>query len=262
MRGELQLLRLASVSLDLSSGLRHDIQVRRWCLWSLGVVVLTWTSAVHSASPQQTPADEPIDLTESQPMPAPPMEPSSWLNEPAKRRCGFALGLQLGPVLGAARGYPLDALKIDREEFLHEGGFGGGGQLGVYFGIALADWFVVGLGPSAGRIMNGSDTSAFFSMSFHIDAFPAFDLGGAWQDLGVMVDAGLAGLQTTDDHDTELTYIDSGLGSRLAFGVVWEGVRAWKLSMGPFAAADMMWSPSVFRPAAWLGWRTTFYGGP
>ena len=51
-------------------------------------------------------------------------------------------------------------------------------------------------------------------------------------------------------------------GSRLAMGVVWEGVRAWMLSMGPYVAADMMWSPSSLRPATWFGWRTTFYAGP
>ena len=226
-------------------------------------LMLTWAADV-TAQDEPPPAaveDEPIDLSEPPPPPPPPIE----ADEPTypERRCGFALGVSLGPLIGSARGYPNDALKIDRDEFLTETGAGFGGQLGIYIGIALADWFVLGLGPTFGNIMSADDVvTGAGSGGFHIDAFPLFGLGGAWQDVSVMVEAGVGVLETVNDKMPDDKLIDSGTGSRLALGLSWEGIQAWKLSMGPFVTADMMWSPSSFRPAGWLGWRTTFYGGP
>jgi hypothetical protein len=222
------------------------------------------THAIDAAAEEAgTQPDDVIDLSgEAQPAPPPAASSDDWLNAPAERRCGFALGLSLGPLVGMARGYPNDALKIDREAFRTDTGIAAGGAAGIYLGIALADWFVVGIGPHFGRLMNGDHLTGYFAMGFHIDAFPAYGLGGAWRDLGLTLDAGVGSLQTTDADDEEVKQIDSGVGSRLAFGAVWEGIQVWKLSMGPFAMADMMWSPSALRPGAWLGWRTTFYAGP
>jgi hypothetical protein len=172
------------------------------------------------------------------------------------------LGLQLGPFLGSARGFPNDSLKIDRDEFLTETGVGPGSAIGAYIGIALSDWFVFGIGPGFGRFTNGDLTTGHGSLMFHIDTFPAFSAGGAWEDLGVMLEVGVGVFQTTEADDDETLLIDSGAGSRLTVGAVWEGIQLWKLSMGPFLAADMMWSTTSSRPGGWVGWRTTFYGGP
>lgn len=208
------------------------------------------------------PAD-PVDLSKpAPPAPTPGPDDGSWLDAPPHRRCGFNIGLHLGPMVGGATGYPNDALKLDREEFQTDTGAAFGGNLGIWIGIALADWFTVGLGPSFGRLQNGDTQTRFFALGFHLDVFPAFGLGGAWEDLGVTVDAGLGAATTNDAEDADELLIEAPIASRLGVGAFWEGIEVWKLSMGPFASFDAMWSPNALRPAAWLGWRTAFYAGP
>lgn len=204
----------------------------------------------------------PVDLSDPAPPAPPPENEGTWLEAPPHRRCGFNIGLHLGPMMGASTGYPNDALKIDRDPFYTDTGFALGGNLGAWLGITLADWFTVGLGPSFGRMRNGDTTTQFFALGFHLDVFPAFGLGGAWEDLGLTVDAGLGGSETTDADDAEQVLVDAPIASRLGIGGFWEGIEVWKLSMGPFASFDAMWSPTSLRPTAWLGWRTAFYAGP
>ncbi len=205
---------------------------------------------------------EPIDLSGAQPAVVEPVEEPSWLTAPSERRCGFTVGLQLGAIIGAASGYPNDALKIDRDAYLTETGTSVGGMGSLWLGIALTDWFGVGLGMGSGSMTGPDHRTSFSSFGFHIDAYPAFAAGGAWRDLGLGLEAGLGVMETTpsDDEDTKL--IESGVASRLAAGVFWEGLRPWKLGMGPYAMVDMMWGPPGVRPAGWFGWRMSFYAGP
>ncbi|HHH29886.1 MAG TPA: hypothetical protein ENK57_16285 [Polyangiaceae bacterium] len=207
---------------------------------------------------------EPVDLSEPAPAPVPSAAPAegTWLDAPPRRRCGFNLGLHLGPMLGGATGYPNDALEVNREEFRTDTGAAFGGNLGIWIGITLADWFTVGLGPSFGRLQNGDTQTRFFALGFHLDVFPAFGLGGAWEDLGLTIDAGLGGATTNDAESSDDVLIEAPIASRLGVGGFWEGIQVWKLSMGPFASFDAMWSPSSLRPTGWFGWRTAFYAGP
>jgi hypothetical protein len=56
--------------------------------------------------------------------------------------------------------------------------------------------------------------------------------------------------------------VDTGGASRVGFGLFYEGIRAWQISMGPFAGGDILWSPTALRPVALFGWRTVLYTGP
>jgi hypothetical protein len=208
------------------------------------------------------PESEPVDLTGDRPAAAPSASTAAVsIDRPAERRCGLAVGLALGGVLGTARGYPNDALKIDREPYLTELGAAGGGTGGAWIGVAVTDWVVLSLGGSAGRMLGGGHVVDSAAFAFHIDAFPTYALGGPWRELGVMVETGL-GVSNAAMGAGKVNAIESGGASRLALGLFYEGLRAWQLSMGPFAAADLMWSPSAWRPVAWVGWRTAFYLGP
>ena len=75
------------------------------------------------------------------------------------------------------------------------------------------------------------------------------------------MEAGLS-LTTTTETETDTKVIDAGTGSRVSLGVFYEGIRAWKLSMGPYLGADTIFSQSAVQPVASIGWRTAFYGGP
>jgi uncharacterized protein (TIGR00251 family) len=78
--------------------------------------------------------------------------------------------------------------------------------------------------------------------------FPAFGLGGAWEDIGLTVDAGLGATNTSDADDPDIALIEAPVASRLGVGAFWEGIEVWKLSMGPFASFDAMWNPNALRP--------------
>jgi hypothetical protein len=179
----------------------------------------------------------------------------------AERRCGFSFGLLAGAMIGGAEGYPNDLLKIDRDEFRSETGVAGGGQPGLWVGIALTDWIVIGLGGHLGRMVSSEHETDFWGGYFHVDAFPLYGLGGVGKELGFTLDAGVA-LSTTRLVETDVDVIESGGASRVNVGAFYEGIRLWKLSMGPFASFDGVFSPSAFRPSAWVGWRTAFYLGP
>jgi len=177
-----------------------------------------------------------------------------------QRRCGLALGVTAGGVLGAAFGYPNDTIKIDRDPFFTTTGIGGGGLGGGWFGIALTDWFVFGFSGNGGVLRSADHHTLFWAGGFHIDVFAAYALGGHWRDLGVMLEAGLG---VSDSKSTAgRVEVESGAASRVALGVFYEGVRLWQLSMGPVVTVDMMFSPAATRPLAFAGWRTAFYGGP
>lgn len=191
----------------------------------------------------------------------PPAEPD-WQTAPALRRSGFAAVVSFGAHLGAASGFPNDALQIDRPELETNTGFAIGGSPSLFVGGALADWVSFGLSGSVGRMVSADHQLDFFSIGFRTELFPAFSLGGAWQDVGLLLDTGLAFLGGTATADDSVTLIDSGGASRVGLGVFYEGFRVWKVSTGPFASFDVIWSPSSSRPTAWVGWRTSLYTGP
>jgi hypothetical protein len=241
------------------------VGVRAGLLWiAIASPAVPVVALAEPDDAKESAADEPVDLTAAPPASAstPPVEGEQGpLIGPAERRCGFTLGLLGGGHLGTARGYPNDALKIDREEFLTDVGFAGGGVGELFVGIALADWIVFGLGFAVGGTRSSDHESGFGAMAFRIDAFPAYGAGGAFRDLGLMLEAGL-GITNTDVAADERRVIESGAASRVAIGAFYEGIRLWKISMGPYAAADVMFSTSVTQPAAWIGWRSVLYAGP
>ena len=178
-----------------------------------------------------------------------------------QRRGGLLFGIALGPVVGTARGYPNDARKIDRSEFFTSTGVSGGGAGSAWLGVAFTDWLSFGLAGYGGLLVGGGDSTRFGALAFRVETFPGFALGGAWRDFGASVEAGVA-LATTTAKGGGDDLIASGGASRFAFGLFYEGIRAWKVSMGPFAAVDVIWSPSATRPLAWIGWRTSLYAKP
>ncbi len=178
-----------------------------------------------------------------------------------QRRGGFLVGIALGPVIGVASGYPNDARKIDRSEFFTSTGVSGGGSGSLWIGVAFTDWLSFGLAGYGGGMLGGGDLTRYGAGSFRVEAFPGYPLGGAWRDFGASIEAGVA-LAAAAPREGGDDLVASGGASRFAFGLFYEGIRAWKISMGPFASADVIWSPSATRPLAWIGWRTVLYTKP
>jgi hypothetical protein len=193
---------------------------------------------------------------------AAPSSASAPVEQPAERRAGLMLGLGVAAVVGGATGYPNDVAKIDHAEFYTNTGVGLGGHGGLWVGWAMADWVTLELTVSAGALGAGGDVVRFAGGGLRVDLFPAWLLGGAWQDVGVLVDAGI-GFGVADQAGTSGSpLIESGGASHFAAGLFYEGIRAWQFSMGPFVAFEHVWSPSMSRPLGCLGWRAVYYSGP
>jgi hypothetical protein len=173
-----------------------------------------------------------------------------------ERRGGLTFGLAVGPMAGAARGYPNDLKTIGRPEFLTETGFAAGGAGSAWIGITFNDYLSFGLAGYGGAMSSAQHLTQTTAFAFRVEAYPAYGLGGPLRDLGVSVESGI-GVASTTLHDGGAKVIESGAASRVALGAFWEGVRLWKLGMGPFVSADLLWGSPMFRGATWIGWRTS-----
>jgi hypothetical protein len=188
-------------------------------------------------------------------------EPSRAVAEPvATRRSSFTMGFVVGPMLGQVAGFPNDAKKIGRASYYTETGLGLGGAGTAWVGVALADWLTFGLGASGDIFRASGLTARTLAFTVHIETFPIFTLGGPYRDLGIMLDAGTG--VTTVKAASGPTLIDSGGASRVGLGFFYEGLRLGKFAMGPYVAADYVWSDASRRMGTMLGWRTAFYAKP
>jgi hypothetical protein len=264
-------LRSESVFLDPTARIVHHFPVARRSL-SLAAALLTlmsasgvaWSDDGAAAAAAGDVAADPVDLTEGEaeePEPDKPDEPD-WMTAEHERRASFTLGIMGSAMLGESEGFPNDALKIDRLDHYTQTGAAGGGQLSIYAGVAASDWLVFGLGGQYARMVTGELDNKSYGGYFHVDLFPGWPLGGEWREFGLYLDAGVAFTNTTTFDDPDFELVESGGASRVAVGAFYEGVRLWKLSMGPFVGYDQIWSQSAFRPSGMLGWRTALYAGP
>ena len=197
--------------------------------------------------------------------PAPPEAGSAAPAEPpdipATRRSGFTVGLLAGFGVASIVGYPNDAMKIGYAGYYTATGARPGGQVGLWIGGALTDWFTFGLGFSGGQLLaTGSDTARSEAGLFHIEAFPLFPLGGRLRDLGVMLDFGLGIASVTDPAGHKL--VDSSSASLVGGGVFYEGIRLWKIAQGPFLMGNYVFSDTALRPGIFAGWRAALYTKP
>ena len=124
----------------------------------------------------------------------------AWEAERAMRRSGFVVGASFGSGVVSIAGFPNDVKKVGRESFYTETGATLGGFGTLWFGGALTDWFIFGLGLGGGSLPFLSDrTATAGGIVFHVEAFPLFPRGGRWRDVGVMLDAGTGAVTVEDD---------------------------------------------------------------
>ncbi|WP_437277704.1 hypothetical protein WME90_41760 [Sorangium sp. So ce375] len=211
----------------------------------LGLCLLPAAAAAQPAASGETPAADPLFAPRS-----------------ATRRSGLAAGIAGGLALGGAAGFPNDVQKIGYERHYTETGVGIGGGGYVWIGGALSDWLTFGAAFGGHSLSAADHASLAGGFMFHTEVFPLFSLAEGWRDAGVAFDAGTGVAYTTSDADGGAEVIDGALPARLGLGVFYEGIRLWKVAMGPWLYADYTWSTSVRQPGFYLGWRTALYTGP
>ena len=174
------------------------------------------------------------------------------------RRSGFLLGLDLGLALGNATGYPNEIAKLDDPAYRRNTGFALGSSNRVWFGGALTDWFVFGIGLNSIGLKHNGTTLAAGAFLFHVEAYPLFYRGGVFRDLSVFGDFG-AGGATIKGRGREDA--DGGLMSEVGLGVGYDAVRFWKFSLGPAAEYWHSFSQTMTVNTFTLEARLTFVGG-
>jgi hypothetical protein len=180
-------------------------------------------------------------------------------NQLARRRSGFVAGLTLGIAAGEAAGYPNELAKLGDPLFKRNTGGAFGGVNRLWFGGALTDYFVFGLG-FVGMGMKHAETSAAGSaFVFHVEGYPLFYRGGAFRDLSLFGDFGAGGLKITGNDRPEA---DGGLMSVLGVGAGYEPVRFWRFTFGPAIEYWHWWSQTATMNSVAAEARLTFVGGP
>jgi hypothetical protein len=193
----------------------------------------------------------------------PQAAPAKSAPGPAKatRRSGFTASVNLGPSLGGLAGFQNDSRKIGRARYYTET-VGAGGLGTGWIGAALSDWLNFGVGGAYGWTFAPGVHTEIGGILFRVEAFPLWSLGGAFRDVGMNLNGGVGLISATAADDIDKTLVNGGLASWIGVGAFYEGIRLWRLSMGPFAVYDYVWSSSVRLPVGTIGWRTTLYVGP
>ncbi len=182
---------------------------------------------------------------------------ASYAPPPPQRRGGFTFGVTPSLTLSHYGGSLNELSKLDDPAF-HESTTSLGFGVTTWFGGALRDWFTFGLGFSMNSTF-GEPQGLSSAYLLRLEGFPAYSLGGAYRDLGVAGEFGLAtGVLQRDGDDVA----EGGDMSHVAFSVFYEPLRLWKLSMGPAVSYAHDFSQSLTVNTFSLGWRVVFYGSP
>jgi hypothetical protein len=192
----------------------------------------------------------------------PPSGEKAWENEKPTRRGGFTAGIAVGAGLASFAGFPNDAKKIGYARYYTATGASLSSTFSLWLGGALSDWFVFGIGFTGSSMPFLQDQKATSGgLLFHVESFPLFPLGGKLRDVGVTLDFG-TGSATVTGKTVDDKLIDGGGCSLFGGGVFYEGIRFWKMAMGPFVSGNYYWKDTVRRPAIFAGWQTSLYTGP
>lgn len=190
----------------------------------------------------------------------PPADEPVWEREPSTRRDGLIFGLQGNLGLAMASGYPLDLKKIGRAAHYTETDIGFSAIGLLWVGVALKDWLSFGVGATLDGLVAGDEKLGWgYGGVFRLEGFPLWPLGGIGKEIGVTFDAGASAFAVPKPDSNAVKLIDGGAASYLGGGVFYEGIRYWRISMGPGIYAGYMWSDTVRHGAVTLDFRATFY---
>jgi hypothetical protein len=173
------------------------------------------------------------------------------------------LGLTLGVGVASLSGFPADPKKVNRPAYFTETGARPSGNAALWIGSAITDWFVLGLGVSAGGLLaTGQNDAVAGGVLVHIEGFPLYLLGGRLREIGVMLNTGIGIASVAPRAAGSDKLVDGTACSVFGGGVFYDGFRVKRLSGGPFVAGDYYWSDFVSRPALFFGWRAALYTKP
>jgi hypothetical protein len=187
--------------------------------------------------------------TDEAPLPAPPR----------LLRSGFSAGVAGGLLLSAAHGFPNDVEKIGVAQYEAGTGLGVSSGGSLWLGGAVADWLSLGVGFTAGSNRANHTRSSGGSLEVRVEAFPLYDRGSAWQDLGFLFCAGTGSYTIKRDGES----VAQGQGtSAIGLGLFYERWRLGHFAFGPELEYQHQFSRSLTLQSLVIGVRAAFYAGP
>jgi hypothetical protein len=177
----------------------------------------------------------------------------------AQRRSGFVASLELGPALGEASGYPNELAKLGDPAYKRNTAAAFGSVYRLWFGGALTDYLVVGLGLTALGIKHDQTTAAGSAFVFHLQGYPLFYRGGAFRDLSLIGDFGAGSMKITGNDRQDA---DGGLMSVIGFGVGYEPLHFSRFTFGPTVEYWHWWSQTVTMNTVAVEAKLTLVTGP
>jgi hypothetical protein len=174
-----------------------------------------------------------------------------------ERRDGFTIGLAGGLGIGQHRGYPntYDDLNNPASEANTGVGFANGGSL--WIGGALRDWLTVAVGSFGGGNSGNDLVGSGGAFGMRVEAYPLFDLGGRWRDLGLGAEFGIGGSTILDADEKQVA--DGGAMSMVGIGAFFEAFSLWHYTGGPTLMYAHQYSESLNRHMLLIGWRNALY---
>lgn len=177
----------------------------------------------------------------------------------AQRRSGFAMGAELGAAIGNADGYPKDAVKLNDPRFEADTGVALGAIGRIWAGGAIRDWFSFGLGYEMLSLRGNGHNAGGGAFILRPELYPLWSLGGAYRDLGVHADFGIAWLKMKDGSEK---VADGGALGRVGLGVFHETLRWKHLGLGPTVGISHYFSETLTATVVEIGARVSFTAGP
>jgi hypothetical protein len=179
----------------------------------------------------------------------------------SERRSNVAFGVAGGLALGDATGSLNEVEQIGNSDFEASTGVAPGSSFSFWIGGALRDFLTIAPGGGFFSLQGNDVTARGGWVGLHLDAYPLYDLGGLYRDLGIASNIGVGLLNATDAADEQL--IEGGAMGAVSFGVFWEGLRFWRaFGAGPSLAVQHLFGQSADATLATLGLRLSAYTGP
>jgi hypothetical protein len=176
------------------------------------------------------------------------------------RRHGFMIGGTLALRIDSVSGYPTAFDKRNADNRVDMGTFLAPGE-SVFIGGAISDYLALAVDLEFTAATHGGVHRRGTTFGFKVLAWPLFDRGGLFRDLGIDATVG-TGTANLSESATGYSIAQSGSFAFVATSVFWEALRAGGFNVGPAVGVDYRSSETYTAFATWLGVRGVYYGGP
>lgn len=172
------------------------------------------------------------------------------------------MGVSTGFGAGTYRGYDLSVEALNDPNGRQTTGATMATFSSLWIGGAPRDWLTLGLGFLSMSAQGPEVFGGGGALVAHVEGYPLFSLGGAYQDLGLGFSGGIGMVNLVDaeERDFEDPVATSGSLSTISLEAFWEPWRLWHFSFGPALNYTHGFSQTMNVNQVTLTFRASLYG--